>query len=567
MVSVHGGNKTLVKKTADGKITIILLSLLPLGLVVFCFLLPYAAALSSSFSQGFDYVRSVIFEKSDLSRTVLFTLGQAFLSTLLALVLGLPGAYFLGKTESRGKKVLRALTGIPFALPSILVVLGFVLFFGNAGWLNKLIMLMSGKDEGPIRVLYRPAAIILAHAFYNFPLVIRLVGDSISRIKQAYIPAAENLGASPFKSTVTIILPLIAPTIISASLLIFLYCFTSFAIIQVLGGGPPATTLSVEIYRYANISFDYAHAGIFAAIETFIALIVFLLYMYFDKKSRSIIGFSQNIRDTNDTQRKEFSRKSRFVFLLYAIVICFFAAGPILSIPLESVLVKLPGRSLPAFSLRNWMNTGTLFAALYHSVILAVLAASTSVLMGFLAASSYRLLRPHSRLRPILHTGYSIILLSSGVVLGFGWLILYRNIGIPVFLSLILMHALSGFPFSFFSMLEGLNGISDNTFHAASLAGANRFKQLTSIMLPSMLPRLSSAWAFAFAISMGELNTVLMMGASDWVTLPLYIYRAAGSYRYGAACAGGAILIFFTLITFYFSDISVHHKRKKTWRS
>jgi ABC-type Fe3+ transport system permease subunit len=147
-----------------------------------------------------------------------------------------------------------------------------------------------------------------------------------------------------------------------------------------------------------------------------------------------------------------------------------------------------------------------------------------------------------------------MILLSSGVVLGFGWLMLYRNIGVPVFLSLILMHALSGFPFSFFSLLEGLNGISNNTLHASSLAGANQLKKITSIMLPSILPRLSSAWAFAFAISMGELNTVLMLGSSDWITLPLYIYRAAGSYRFGTACVGGSVLIAFTLFIFFISE-------------
>jgi thiamine transport system permease protein len=543
----------MVKNKADGSKTIFLISLIPILLVIFCFLLPYAAALSSSFSKGFDYVREIIFEKSDLSKTIGFTAGQAFLSTLLALFFGLPGAWFLGKSESRGKKILRALTGIPFALPSILVVLGFVLFFGNAGWLNKLIMLITGKNEGPIRILYKPAAIILAHAFYNFPLVIRLVGDTIFRIKQTYIPAAENLGANPFKSSLTIILPLLAPAIISASLLIFLYCFTSFAIVQVLGGGPPATTLGVEIYRYANISFDYARAGIFAAIETGIALAVFLLYIYFDKKSRKLFGSIDDGKSSDDVPLKKSSRKSNIGFLFYAIVTCIFVVGPIISIPIESFLFQ-KSRAVPELSLQNWRNAGSLFSALRNSIVLAVLSASVSILMGFLAASSYRLIRPSSKWRPILHTGYSMILLSSGVVLGFGWLMIYRNIGVPVFFSLILMHALSAFPFSFFSMLEGLNGISSNTLHAASLAGANQLKKISSIMLPSILPRLNSAWAFAFAISMGELNTVLMLGSSDWTTLPLYIYRAAGSYRFGTACVGGTVLIFFTLITFYFSE-------------
>lgn len=564
----------MVKESLDGKKTIFILASIPMILVIFCFLLPYAAALSASFSKGFDYIREVVLYKSDLAKTVAFTVGQALMSTVCALLIGLPGAWFLGRTEDGGKRILRALTGIPFALPSILVVLGFVLFFGNAGWLNKCIMMITGKDEGPIRILYKPSAIILAHAFYNFPLVIRLVGDTISRIKQSYIPAAENLGAGPLKSGITIILPLLSPAIISASLLIFLYCFTSFAVVQVLGGGPPATTLGVEIYRYANISFDYAEAGIFAAIETGIALVVFLLYLYFEKKSRQFTGSAEDAKNSVDIPVKASSKKTNLFFLFYSIVIIIFVAGPIFSIPVESLLFKVSSRAHSILSLRNWMNAGTLFRALFNSLVLAVLAASTSVFIGFLAASSYRLLNPSSRLRPVLHTGYSMILLSSGVVLGFGWLMMYRNIGIPVFPSLVLMHALSAFPFSFFSILEGLNGISNNTFHAASLAGASPLKKISGIMLPSVLPRLRSAWAFAFAVSMGELNTVLMLGSNDWTTLPLYIYRAAGSYRFGIACVGGTVLVFFTLITFFVSDFSIlqngiirsfHSQRKKSW--
>ncbi len=551
----------MVIKTAGEKKTSLLLSLLPLGLVCFCFFLPYAAALTASFSKGLGYIHEVIFRKSDLFKTVAFTVGQAFISTLLALVLGLPGAWFLGRTEGRGKAILKALTGIPFSLPSILVVLGFVLFFGNAGWLNKFIMAITGKDEGPIRILYRPAAVILAHAFYNFPLVIRLVGDGIYRIKNAYVPAAENLGANPLKSSLTVILPLISPAVISAALLIFLYCFTSFAIVQVLGGGPPATTLGVEIYRYANISFDYTQAGIFAGIETVIALAVFLLYMYFEKKSRKLTGSAEDARTSGDTAGKGSSKKINWGFVCYGIIIYIFIAGPIISIPLESVLFKATRTAFRVISFRNWTNTGTLFSALSHSLILAVLAASCSTLMGFLAASAHRLMLPGSRWRPILHMGYSLPLLSSGVVLGFGWLALYRNSGVPVFLSLVLMHAIAGFPFSFFSILEGLNGISNNTLHASSLAGAAPLRKVSTIMVPSVLPRLSSAWAFSFAISMGELNTVLMLGSSDWITLPLYIYRAVGSYRFGTACAGGTILIFFTLITFFISDVSIRRSK------
>jgi thiamine transport system permease protein len=140
--------------------------------------------------------------------TLGFTVKQAVLSTLLALALGLPGAWLLSSPARAGPKagftalgffqrLLRSLSGLPFALPSILVVLGFVLFFGNSGWVNRIFMAISGEAAGPLRVLYQPGAIILAHGFYNFPLVLRLGGDSIDAARKAYAPAAESLGASP----------------------------------------------------------------------------------------------------------------------------------------------------------------------------------------------------------------------------------------------------------------------------------------------------------------------------------------------------------------------------------
>jgi thiamine transport system permease protein len=164
-------------------------------------------------------------------------------------------------------------------MPSILVVLGFVLFFGNAGWLNRLFMALSGREEGPLRVLYRPAAVILAHGFFNFPLVIRLVGDGLAGIRRAYTPAAAVLGAPPLKTALTVILPLLFPSIAAALLLVFLYCFTSFAVVLVLGGGPGASTLAVEIYRHARISLDYQGAALLALVETLIGAAVFLLFL------------------------------------------------------------------------------------------------------------------------------------------------------------------------------------------------------------------------------------------------------------------------------------------------
>ncbi|GAB1481252.1 hypothetical protein MASR2M78_00670 [Treponema sp.] len=210
------------------------LGLGPILALVFAFVLPYLSAIRGGFGPSFFQTLG----SPSLLHIVLFTLSQALASTLGALVLGLPGAWLLSHSRKRGARYLRAISSIPFAMPPILVVLGFILFFGNSGWANRLLMSLSGAEEGPLQILYKPSALVLAHAFYNFPLVLILAGDGLQRSRAAYTDVAASLGASPLKTFWTVSLPLAFPSILASASLVFLYSFTSFAVVLVLGGGP-----------------------------------------------------------------------------------------------------------------------------------------------------------------------------------------------------------------------------------------------------------------------------------------------------------------------------------------
>jgi thiamine transport system permease protein len=132
---------------------------------------------------------------------------------------------------------------------------------------------------------------------------------------------------------------------------------------------------------------------------------------------------------------------------------------------------------------------------------------------------------------------------SSGIVLGLGWLIIYKaNFSRSAF-TLALLHAVTALPFAFNSISEAFRSMPANTLNAALISGASPVKALLTTALPISMPRLRSAWGFAAALSIGELNAVMMLGMENWETLPLYIYRAAGAYRYGTACAAGTLLI------------------------
>ena len=555
--------------TKSWKVYFAALALLPIFAVGFSFLLPYGAAFWNAFGGGGE--KSGL-ENAAILRITLFTVRQAFFSVLVALALGLPGAWFMGSAGSRESSrfrfspILRSLTAIPFAMPSILVVLGFVLFFGNSGWLNRIFMLITGRSEGPFRILYKPAAIILAHGFFNFPLVIRLAGDGLDRARKAYSAAAASLGASPFMTTLTVLLPLSVPSLLSAVLLVFLYSFTSFAVVLVLGGGPASTTLSVEIYRYARIFLNYHNAGVLALLETLIAVSLFLGYVLAGKKSREIkTDVEMRIDETIETQRKASlswrAWAARSAAILYGLVLVVFVLGPILSIPLESLLERPSRSARQVLSLTWWLSLSrgdTWLPALFRSLVLAFSSATLACVLAVLAAGVVKLLEEQGRGNSpgilLLRFFTTAPIVSSGIVLGLGWLIVYgRNFSRAPF-ALVVLHGVIALPFAFNSIYEGFRSLPANTLNAAFVSGAGPLRFLVTTALPLSLPRLRSAWGFAAALSLGELNAVMMLGMENWETLPLYIYRAVGAYRYGTACAAGTLLILGCAAAFLLSE-------------
>ena len=124
-----------------------------------------------------------------------FTFYQAALSTLATLALGLPGAYLLARYTFRGQHLLRALTAVPFVLPTLVVAAGFNALLGPRGWANLGLMAAFDLSAPPIQFVGTLGAILAAHVFYNTTIVLRLVGDFWSHLDPRLPAAARVLGA------------------------------------------------------------------------------------------------------------------------------------------------------------------------------------------------------------------------------------------------------------------------------------------------------------------------------------------------------------------------------------
>ena len=135
-------------------------------------------------------------------------------------------------------------------LPTVVVAAGFNAFLGPHGWVNLGLMDFFHFQGPPISFVGTLGAILLAHVFYNTTIVVRLVGNALSHLDPKQEQAARTLGADSWHVFWRVTLPLLRPSILAATLLVFIFDFTSFGVILLLGG-PRFSTLEVEIYKQA----------------------------------------------------------------------------------------------------------------------------------------------------------------------------------------------------------------------------------------------------------------------------------------------------------------------------
>ncbi|HBF38975.1 MAG TPA: hypothetical protein DDW50_16865, partial [Firmicutes bacterium] len=237
-----------------------------------------------AFTHWGQFVSSRLFQN-----TLSFSMEEAFLSAAISLLLALPGAYFFGRYEFPGKKIMRSMMVLPFMFPSIMVVLGMIVFYGNNGVLNHLISTIFTHSSWRFSDLYGFWGIILAHVFYNFTFCLRILGESWQRIDPKLFEASEILGARSFMTWRRITFPLLMPTVIYLFVLVFLYSFLSFTIVLVLGGYL-YKTFEVLIYIDYNQRLDFNRAAMIAVTQTVILAAILGIQGLLGKRVRNLSG-------------------------------------------------------------------------------------------------------------------------------------------------------------------------------------------------------------------------------------------------------------------------------------
>ncbi len=319
-----------------------LLWLAPLTFLALFYFLPLGSILRLSFARSAGSWAQPLVEvfTSPAIRHVLgFTFGQAALSTLLTLLFGMPGAYLLARYQFRGKSLVQALAGIPFVMPTLVVAAAFDALLGPSGWINRGLMALFNLSQPPVSFTYSLGAILVAHVFYNTTIVLRTVGDFWSHLDPRLEQAARVLGASRWQVMRRVTLPLLAPAIASAALLVFIFDFTSFGVILVLGGSKFAT-LEVEIYNQTTNMLKLPLAAALSLLQLVCTLALTVIYTRLSRRlSRPI-----SLRPQAYTQRRLITWRSKLMAGIILAALLGLLTTPLAALALRSVTRLEPDR-------------------------------------------------------------------------------------------------------------------------------------------------------------------------------------------------------------------------------
>ncbi len=464
-----------------------------------------------------------------------FTLWQAVASTLLTLIVALPATAAFARYDFPGKRLVRALITVPFVLPTVVVASAFLVLLG---------------PEGPLGIDLRRSiwAILAAHVFYNVAVVVRTVGTSWERLDRRLEDAARSLGASRWDAFRMVTWPLLRPAVLAASAIVFLFTFTSFGVVLILGGFQYAT-LEVEIWRQATALINLPLAAALSLLQLVGVTTILLAYSRFQERSTRELPLASS----RATARRPATRGERLFVTATVGGLLILLATPL------ALLVERSFRVGDGYGLGNYRGLGSLergsalfvppTTAIGNSIRFSVAAMFIALVVGLLAATvvAYR----KGRAARWFDTMLMLPLGTSAVTIGFGFLVAL-DAPIDLRTSVILIpiaHAVVAIPFVVRTTVPIMRSVRHRLREAAAVLGASPTAVWRLVDLPLVTRAALVGAGFALAVSLGEFGATSFIARPDRPTVPIAIFRflgQPGASNFGRAMAMSTLLMILT---------------------
>jgi len=478
--------------------------------------------------------------------TISFTFWQATLSTIMAVLIGLPGAFLLARLRFKGKSMVKAMMIVPFVLPPIVVVVGFLQMFGSNGVIDSILMWTLGSNTSVFNLATGVPGILLAHTFYNIPLVLLMVSASLERLNPEIEESAEILGASSLQRFRRITFPHVRSSLFASAVLTFMFCFMSFPIVLAFGQST-YQTIETQIWNAYWIR-DYGQASSLTLIQIIITLSLAYLYIKLGREETDTSKTS-SIRTTSFSR---YGIAERILIVGYLILIVVLVLGPIVTIARAAVFDPIAQE----YTMEGFVNLFTLgsqggFRYLINSLFYSGLATIFAVTLAIPLAIA---MRARSKAIPTLASAMVLLPLGiSSITVAYG---LAFAIAVPLGLVtnpwpiIVIAQTIIGLPFSARAIEIAMSKIDPALLEQADSLGASRIQRLLFVELPLLAPGILVGGVFAFAMAIGEMSATYLIALPQNYTLAVAIYDYLDVRAFVEAGAAALVLVIICVIAF-----------------
>ena len=424
------------------------------------------------------------------------------LATAISIALSFALAWMLNRSNIRFKSVFVVLFTVPMLIPSISHGMGLVLLFGDNGLVTNLLGLNIG--------LYGYKGIIMGSVLYSFPVSFLMFNDSFQYEDYTVYEGASVLGLSKWKQFLTVTLPSLRRTIVSAVLAVFTMIFTDYGVPLMTGG--TAMTLPVYMYREVIGMMNFSGGAVVGVVLLLPAVAAFLL----DLRNSGINASASTVTKAYRIEENKF--RDVAVYVLFAVVLLLLCL-PIIAFVLLSFVRQYPIDMSMSFETVNKLLSSGIGMYFVNSLAVALLTALMGTCLSYFCA--YITARGNKALsNKLLHFISMLPLAIPGIVLGLSFVLTYQDI--PIYTTiyiLVLVNIVHFFSSPYLLAYNSLAKFNPNLEDVAQSLGISRMRILLSVYIPCTRATIVEMYSYYFVNSMITISAVSFL--INFRTMPL----------------------------------------------
>jgi len=537
--------------SASNRFTVVSGSLL--AVIVFLafgyILFPLYALLKESLLQGSRAYTDLF--RSSLLQATLNSIAISILSVIGSGVVGTFIAYVFQYFDFPAKSFFSKIVLIPLALPPLVGVISFLFLIGESGMLSRILSLISGISPSFFTV-GGWTGIVLVHIYSFYVFFYLFVSSALKQLDGNALDASASLGASRARTTWKILLPMLSPAIVAASLMTFMSSMASFSAPLLFGG--TTRFLTLEIYT-AKLNGDNASAAALAILLSVISVcVLFLLRVWQDSHRRSIASKGSGRNSTISH-----TRVTRIVALALTLALAILFALPVVTVIVLSFIKEgsWTYQIFPSsFTLENYRRLFAephLLDPFINSVRMSVAAAVMVIVVGVTAA--YLISRKKFRGRRLLEIILSLPFGIPGTVIAVGLILSFnrpsmfsfQSVFIGTFWIMPIAYAIRNLPLLYRSTAAGLDGVHPSLQEAAETLGSTGGRTFRKIILPLIIPSIVSGTLLVFINSAGEFVSSILLYSYSTKPLSVEILSQLRLFNIGGAAVYSTLLMILVL--------------------